>query len=53
MRSWLDVAACSALCGLPILAAYLDVDSVRVTVPLSLAACVAYLWVTRWRHGTY
>jgi len=53
MRNWLDVVSCSAFCGLPILTAYLDVDSVRLTVPLSLAGCVLYLWFTRWRHGTY
>jgi hypothetical protein len=53
MRTWLDVLTCAAFCGLPILAAYFAVESVRLTVPLSLAGCVLYLWFTRWRRGTY
>ena len=53
MRSWLDVAVCSALCGLPILIGYIAIEYAKPAGTVSLAGGVAYLWLTRWRHGDY
>jgi hypothetical protein len=53
MRTWLDVISCLAFCALPISVAYLAPAYIKAAIPLSLAGAIFYLWLTRWRHGTY
>jgi len=53
LRTWLDVVTCAAFCGVPI-ATYAAMPAyLGVVAPLSLAGCIAYLWLTRWRRGDY